>query len=324
MHPTVSIIVPIYKVEKYLRKCIDSILSQSFCDFELILVDDGSPDNCPKLCDEYALKDERIRVIHKENGGLSDARNAGIKIAQGKYIGFVDSDDYIAPDMYKTLYELAEKHTADIAVCDAVLVSEDQEAAFTDSESIQVFNKEQALVANIYERKINVNAWNKLYRRELFAKIRYPKGMLYEDLATTYKLIDLSQKVVYTKAKKYAYLQRSGSIMNQTSYKMKADKVVIANEITSYFKGRGNEEILFAGVINYLLNDVYKMASNGNLTECIDYLKELKNFTKKEKATLKENRYLSFKDKKILALASKQSRLLQFLYFNVRGNKGKR
>lgn len=112
--PKISIIVPVYKAEPYLRKCIDSILNQTFKDFELILVDDGSPDRCGEICDEYALKDSRIKIIHKENSGRSSARNVGLDIAQGEYIGFVDSDDWIEPDMYEVLYSKAKIESADI------------------------------------------------------------------------------------------------------------------------------------------------------------------------------------------------------------------
>lgn len=113
----ISIIVPVYKVEPYLRKCVDSILAQTFTDFEVILVDDGSPDNSGKICDEYASKDSRVRVIHKKNGGLSSARNAGIDVARGKYLGFVDSDDYIEKDMYELLYDNIVKEQADLSIC---------------------------------------------------------------------------------------------------------------------------------------------------------------------------------------------------------------
>ncbi len=113
----ISIIVPVYKVEKYLKKCVDSILAQTFSDFELILVDDGSPDNSGRICDDYAKKDARVRVVHKQNGGLSSARNAGIEVAKGKYLGFVDSDDYIAEDMYELLYKAIIKEEADLSIC---------------------------------------------------------------------------------------------------------------------------------------------------------------------------------------------------------------
>ena len=122
--PLLSIIVPVYKVENYLPKCIDSILAQTFTDFELILVDDGSPDNCPALCDAAAEKDARVRVIHQKNGGLSAARNAGLDAARGAWIGFVDSDDYIAPEMYEVLYQAVQSTGADLALCDYAEVDE--------------------------------------------------------------------------------------------------------------------------------------------------------------------------------------------------------
>ena len=319
--PMISIIVPIYKVEKYLSKCIDSILSQTFTDFELILVDDGSPDSCGKLCDEYALKDNRIKVIHKENGGLSDARNAGIKVAKGKYLGFVDSDDYIAPDMYELLYRLLTESNAEIAVCDAVLVDEETEANYTESTELYVLEREKALQEMIFKRLFAVNAWNKLYKRELFSNILYPKGMLYEDLATTYKLIDKTQRVVYTPAKKYAYVQRQGSIMNQTGYKVKEDKVLIVREMIEYFVGKTCSAELFAGMIRYLLTDIYKMAAVGNLTENKKYVNELKMLVKTYKKEIKVNAYLSAKDKRVLNMSVKHGYFLQFLYSKIRQGK---
>lgn len=317
-NPMISIIVPVYKVEKYLSKCVESILAQTFADFELILVDDGSPDSCGSICDEYALKDSRIKVIHKKNGGLSDARNAGIVVAKGEYLAFIDSDDYIAPDMYETLYNLAQTHCADMVVCDAVLVKEEEEAVYSDSTQVYLMDKETALKKMIYERLFSVNAWNKLYKKKLFSVIRYPKGMLYEDLATTYKLLDICDKVVYTPVQKYAYVQRQGSIMNQTGCKMKADKVVIVREMVEYLKGREDEEKLFAGSMNSLLNDIYKMASSGNLTLCTDYVTAFKALYMQYKRDIKKNVYLGFKKKMILKMAAKNTKFLQFLYTKVR------
>ena len=131
-----SVVVPVYKVEKYLARCIESILEQSFADFELILVDDGSPDRCPAICDEYAQKDDRIKVIHQTNRGLSSARNAGIECASGEYIAFIDSDDFISKNMFSILMQNALDHQADISGCCAVLVAEDAEAEFTDRKSV--------------------------------------------------------------------------------------------------------------------------------------------------------------------------------------------
>lgn len=313
----ISVIVPVYKVEKYLRKCVDSILAQSFADFEIILVDDGSPDNCGKICDEYALKDNRIKVIHKENGGLSDARNAGIKISKGEYLSFIDSDDYIAPDFLEILYKLVCENKANIAVCDAIVVKEDETAEFDILEKYELMDKNLALVEMVYDRKFSVNTWNKLYKKELFEEILFPKGLLYEDLATTYKLVDKSNKVVYTQAKLYAYVQRGGSIMGQTGYKMKKDKVEIVDEMTDYF-AENSDKRLFAGIFNYLVSDVYKMASVGNLVSSKEYRKELKKWYEKNKSSIKTNQYISKKDKFILKLAVKHTKFLQFLYFRVR------
>lgn len=317
-NPVISIIVPVYKVEKYLAKCVESILAQTFADFELILVDDGSPDSCGKLCDEYALKDSRIKVIHKENGGLSDARNAGIQVAKGEYLGFVDSDDYIAPDMYELLYRLILENNAQIAVCDAAVVEEDAEASYTDSEKIYVLEHEDALREMISKRLFAVNAWNKLYKKELFSNTFYPKGMLYEDLATMYKLIDNTERIVYIPAKKYAYVQRQGSIMNQTGYKVREDKVVIVREMIEYFKAHACFSELFAGMIRYLLNDIYKMASSGNLMQNQGYIAALKSLFKQYRAEIKANRNLGFKEKMILKMAVKHTKFLQFLYSKIR------
>lgn len=312
---TISIIVPIYKVESYIEKCIDSILNQTFTDFELILVDDGSPDRCPQICDEYAKKDGRIKVLHKENGGLSDARNAGIEIATGKYIAFVDSDDYVAPDMYEKLYKLIESNDCDMAICRAVIVKEQEEPVYEDAESVQVMDGDTANYQMIYKRLFGVNAWNKLYKRELFNNIRFPKGLLYEDMATAYAFIGECNKIVYSPMKKYAYMQRSGSIMNLTGYMVSSDKVEIIEKMISYFKMRnikGKEEIN-VGAVRFLLEDIYKMASCGNLTKNKEYMGALRVFCEKNKDVLK-NKFLTVKEKLVIFMAVNTPKLLQAIY----------
>ena len=212
--PLLSIIVPVYDVEHYLPKCIDSILAQTFTDFELILVEDGSPDNCPALCDAAAAKDARIRVIHQKNGGLSAARNAGLDVARGEWIGFVDSDDYIAPEMYETLYQTVQSTGADLALCDYVAVDETgapcppmhtglAQQSFTGRE----------LLKNAYDLMVQL-AWNKLYRRAIFAQLRYPEGKLNEDLFLIPEVCLQIQKAVVVPKTLYYYVQRDGSIMN--------------------------------------------------------------------------------------------------------------
>ena len=212
--PLLSIIVPVYKVESYLPKCIDSILAQTFTDFELILVDDGSPDNCPALCDAAAAKDARIRVIHQKNGGLSAARNAGLDVARGEWIGFVDSDDYIAPEMYEALYKAVQSTGADLALCDYAEV--DETGALCPPMHIslaeQVFAGRE-LLKNATDTMIQP-AWNKLYRRAIFAQLRYPEGKLNEDLFLIPEVCLQIQKAVVVPKALYYYVQRGGSIMS--------------------------------------------------------------------------------------------------------------
>ena len=306
MNPVISIIVPVYKVEKYLVKCVNSILNQTFSEFELILVDDGSPDECPKMCDELAQKDSRIKVLHKENGGLSDARNAGIEVATGDYLGFVDSDDYIAPDMYEKLYGLITENGCDVAVCGAVVVKEDEEAEYTDSDEVLVLDRNEALHEMIQKRLFAVNTWNKLYKKELFREIRFPKGMLYEDLATTYKLITEAKKVCYSPMKKYAYLQRQGSIMNITGYMVSPDKIKIVEEMLDTL----SDKELTGGILRYLLNDIYKMASCGNLAANKEYLDALGMLY----STNMSKSGLTLKEKMVLSLAIKMPKVLETIY----------
>ena len=200
MSMELSIIVPVYKVEKQLEQCIRSILNQSFTNFELILVDDGSPDKCGEICDEYEKKDKRIKVIHKKNGGLSDARNAGLDIAKGKYIGFVDSDDIIHPEMYERMYNFINKYNVDIVQCKFKKfksIEDINKLSNINNTNIEYYTSKEAIMDMIDNNKINVNTWNKLYKRELFENERFPKGKIHEDEFLTYKLIYKSNKVAY-------------------------------------------------------------------------------------------------------------------------------
>lgn len=214
--PLLSIIVPVYDVENYLQKCIDSILAQTFTDFELILVDDGSPDNCPALCDAAAAKDARIRVIHQKNGGLSAARNAGLDVARGEWIGFVDSDDYIAPEMYETLYKAVQSTGADLALCDYVKV--DETGALCTQTHVAVPQKSltgRELLQKAYWTTVQI-AWNKLYHRTIFAQLRYLVGKLNEDFFVIPEICLNTQKAVVVPDVLYYYVQRGDSIMGKS------------------------------------------------------------------------------------------------------------
>lgn len=212
--PLLSVIVPIYKVERYLPRCVDSILKQTYGKLEIILVDDGSPDGCGAICDDFAGKDSRIRVIHKENGGLSDARNAGIDIARGDYLAFVDSDDYLEPDAYQSMLALAEKYAAKL-VC-AGRYDEDDRTGDTAPglcPEREEFVTGVELVRRILRwEHLDSAAWDKLYARELFRDIRYPVGRVVEDVPTTYRLALLAGGGALLPKPIYHYLHREQSI----------------------------------------------------------------------------------------------------------------
>lgn len=212
----ISVIVPVYKVERYLERCVQSIVDQTYSNLEIILVDDGSPDNCPAMCDAWAMKDSRITTIHKENGGLSDARNAGMRIATGELMGFVDSDDWIAPDMYQRLYDLMMKDYSDIVACGVEMVWEDGTSPrmLTKSGSC-VLSNEEAMQAIIEEDWLKHPVWYKLYKTALIQNILFPIGKYHEDVFWSYQAIGVAQRISVTDYIGYFYRQRNNSIMGE-------------------------------------------------------------------------------------------------------------
>ena len=215
MNNLISVIVPIYNVERYLRKCVDSILCQSYTNLEIFLVDDGASDNCGRICDEYALKDSRIRVIHKENGGLSDARNVAIDVTQGEYLTFIDSDDYVAPDYIETLWLLVKKYNCKVSVSLFNTFYENEQPKEYKNELVEeVWDSQKAVEHMFYQKIFDNTACAKMYHYSLFKEtcIRFPKGLLFEDLYTTYKLLLNSDKVAFCNKKTYFYLLRPTSI----------------------------------------------------------------------------------------------------------------
>ncbi|SKB64046.1 Glycosyltransferase involved in cell wall bisynthesis [Lachnospiraceae bacterium] len=218
MEKLVSVIVPIYKVEKYLPRCIESILVQDYTKLEILLVDDGSPDRSGEIADEYAKKDQRIHVIHKKNGGLSDARNAGIDAAVGEYLVFIDSDDYVHPEMISRMMEAVQQTSSDVAVCSFKFVKEDEPMPEeSGNDEITVISDDVKRTEYMFEKYIpefNV-AWNKLYPAQFFEKIRYPFGKIHEDEFTTWKVLEMAERIVYIGEPLYFYVQRETSIMGE-------------------------------------------------------------------------------------------------------------
>lgn len=305
MNPKISIIVPVYKVEKYIHKCIDSILAQTFTDFELILVDDGSPDNCGKICDEYVKKDRRIKVIHKKNGGLSDARNAGIEIARGDYIGFVDSDDYIESDMYELLYDICIENNCEIASCSSTIYFKNK-TVVNGGHDLIIHEREEAMKTMLEGRLYDEVVWVKLFKSELFDDVRFPVGKVYEDTAVTYKLIDKSNRVGCIGKAKYNYIKREGSVMDNAIKNIRLDAIDIYNEMYEFINLRYPKltdlvTLKFANSCMIVLNLIIN--SNRFTTNKDDYY----NISKKLNA--KFNRTIALKDYprnvKILLLLNK-------------------
>ena len=235
----VSIIVPVYQVEKYIRQCVDSILAQTFTDFELILVDDGSKDKSGQICDEYAVLDQRVKVIHKENGGLSDARNCGMDQAVGNYFMFVDSDDYIAPTMLEYLYKALMNKEADIAVCNFLhFFEEDRKRDFSTNIQSEVLSGAEIFYSRKNERVYGIwtVAWNKLYKRETLGNVRFRFGKYHEDEFWANDIYQMDIKVVTIPECLYYYRQRDNSIMGRKNIKRDFDILEALQErIAVYF-----------------------------------------------------------------------------------------
>ena len=216
MRPLVSVIVPVYKVEPYLPKCLDSIVNQTYRHLEIILVDDGSPDHCGEICDAYAKTDARIKVFHTENKGLCAARNYGIAKAKGLYIGFVDSDDWIESDMYETLVNEIEKHKADIVNCG--VYDEYPTRTVITSATDRMFDNSKDLIKALFTVDIGNGIWHKLFRKSCFTNIVFPKGHVYEDIIMTYRLFYNATKVVCISKPLYHYRKkRTGAITTSHS-----------------------------------------------------------------------------------------------------------
>ena len=301
--PLISVVVPIYKVEKYLVKCVDSIRNQTLKDIEIILVDDGSPDRCGQMCDELAEEDDRITVVHKENGGLSDARNAGIDAAKAKLVAFIDSDDYIDPDMMEFLYNNLVKAGADLSVCglchhfgEVIQISEDKLNGY------RVADTKEAIRLELTE--VPVTAVNKLYKKSLFEHVRFPKGKLYEDAHTMTPVILETSRVVYDIQPKYHYIHREDSITTK-NFRMQSLSLIEANEnnmkliVARYPELREPAEFRYFWSFFWILE--YILRSSSLDEEAIRKKKEICKLLKKNTWKIVTNSYFT-KTRKISAL----------------------
>ena len=252
----ISVIVPVYNVEKYLERCIDSILKQTYSDLEILLIDDGSSDKSGKICDEYAKKDNRIKVIHKKNGGISDVRNVGIENAKGDYIGFVDSDDYIADDMFETLYKLSNENNADISIVSFYEMYNGKLIGVRDDKTLTKMDKQEALKELLIDTNIQSYMWNKLFKKELFDNLRFPLGKNFEDIATVLLIFERANKVVLLQEPKYYYLRRDDSIVGHRTNKTYLDYLEVVYDKYLYLKDK-YPKIEVYNAYNYVINMIW-------------------------------------------------------------------
>lgn len=303
--PLISVIVPAYNVEKFIGKCIDSILRQSFKDFEVLLIDDGAKDSTPEICDACAKKDSRIKVYHKENGGLSDARNYGIDRMQGKYVTFIDSDDYVDSGYFEYLYGLiTQEEDIQIAICGKKSVREDENASPDPETFHEIITGERAVQKMLCGHGSGHSAWGKLYSADLWKTVRYPKGKIYEDYATTYRVMALVDKAAWGNAAMYFYVQHIESIMHQKCSRRSLSLVDIADEETEFIVKKWpalKQEALARKVTSEL--KCLQNILNAKNEEFDDYKQKVVEDVRRHKGELLASKKVALKTKiKIIAL----------------------
>lgn len=303
MKPIISIIVPIYNVEKYLPKCIESILNQTFKEFELILVDDGSPDNSGSICDEYSKKDERIKVIHKENGGVSSARNVGLDSTLGEYIGFVDPDDYIDKYMYQKMIEMCIIQNADVSICKFAREINGQrnkdKEEFYIRELDNVNGLRECFKGILYRHSL----CNKLFKKKCFEGIRFPEGRIHEDLSTTYRLLANANKSIYINYQGYIYIKRENSILTSTYSEKRLQAFDGWNEILDYmlYKYPKLENEVIAAFTYACIDNVYYIINQvKNYNNQKEYINRIKGILKDKYKRIISNNILSLKYKLLI------------------------
>lgn len=298
MSTFVSVVVPVYNVKKYLNKCVNSIIAQTYDNYEVLLIDDGSTDGSSEMCDKFAAQYEKISVYHKENGGLSAARNYANKYLKGEYIVYIDSDDYVEPDYISIMVECREKYNADLVI--ASHIDEDEFGNVlskkTFNNKITVYDARLALEEMCYEKTICTSAWGKLIKREYVFENEFPNGMLYEDLATIYKIIGSCNTVVYVDRPVYHYIQRNGSI-RYSKYSPKVLHVMQASENLLNYVEKYYPDIRSAAIQRYFFsaNEVYVRAFNEKTFLIIT--RKVRENLKKYWSDIQKNPKISIKQK---------------------------
>jgi glycosyltransferase involved in cell wall biosynthesis len=315
MNPKISIIVPVYNVEKFIHDCIESILSQTFTDFELILVNDGSTDQSGTICDEYEAKDERVKVIHKENGGQSSARNRGIEAARGDLLGFVDSDDWIHKEMFEILYKKLIETNSDITACNLMQYNKDSSGhLYSSNTNDELFNRDAAMRELYLNERLTFSPCNKLYKKELLEEIRFKEGYILEDMDFAYRIIHQVDRVYYTGKALYYYRYNEKSTMRKAFSKKRLDEFDVRKNMYLFYREHYQEiadevyaEWFLTGLMLYI--NIEKYFQN----EKAQY-KYLLNMDRKALTTLVLKKNYNRKKKILLALAVISPRLLVNFY----------
>lgn len=315
----ISVVVPIYNMEKYLNKCVDSILNQTYSNIEILLIDDGSTDLSVKICDEYMKIDSRIKVFHKKNGGLSDAKNFGIKKASGKYVAFVDSDDWIENNMYENMYYKLKDTKSNIVVCGRYIEYENGEKKEWYNKNEIIMNKEQALIYLNSFYNFDMSSCDKLYEKSLFDNIEFPYGKKCEDAYTTYLLFNKADRVTYIPKCFYHYFQRSGSISRNEKINM--DYIYAAEEQLEFFTTK-YPHLIYIAETNYAFSvkSIFQVSVERKL-QLTDEFNLKRKEVKKYYKSIFNNKYITMKKKLTYILFAffpiLYKLLLKFKYFIV-------
>jgi glycosyltransferase involved in cell wall biosynthesis len=313
MNPAISIIVPVYNVEPYLKDCINSILNQTFRNIEIILVNDGSTDNSGLICDDYSNSNSKIKVIHKKHEGVSSSRNSGVAAAQGEYIGFVDGDDRIDPNMYMKLYTLCKKTGSDISICK--LGREISGKIINiDNQSFQKrLNHTEAMKELFKGHLYRFSLCNKLFKKVCFENIQFPEGRIHEDLSTTYKLFSNSNKAIYTNYLGYIYVKRNNSILTSNFSKKRLEAFIGWDEILTFMDEKYpqlSNEYLAAFTYGCIDNMYYILNEIEDRSEKLEYLNELQYYIRRYYKRIISNNRLSPKYKYLITLINYNTQII--------------
>lgn len=317
MKPIISIIIPVYNIELYISDCLDSILAQRFTNYEVIVVNDGSTDDSRNICEAYARRDERIKVIHKEYGGVSSARNAGLELASGDYIGFVDGDDRIKPDMYERLYQLCMDTNSDISICklgreiNGKLINQDNGLA-----DVKELEHQEALRELFKGALYRFSLCNKLFKASCFKNIQFPEGRIHEDLSTTYKLFANSRKSVFINKIGYLYIKRENSILTSRFNEKRMDSFIGWNEILSFMSKHYKElsEEVFSCFAYWCVDNVYYILNQvESKQDKKKYLRGIQTCVNKYYTIMMKEASLTLKYKSIIMMLHYHISLLLFI-----------